>query len=157
MYTLRIAISKYILYIHFIQTTGFAAVNCSPPRQPEDKRLAPPARPTISADSFNSASRATTAEDEMEITHNNHQYKVTPMANGTLWRLTLVDSPRESVVLNRDQMVIAGLGHVIEKSIVDLNKVRAAQNKIVIARFLGDELMWTKAVEEYRQATGAQS
>ncbi|MDU7134931.1 MAG: hypothetical protein E6325_26605 [Enterobacteriaceae bacterium] len=93
----------------------------------------------------------------MEITHNNHQYKVTPMANGTLWRLTLVDSPRESVVLNRDQMVIAGLGHVIEKSIVDLNKVRAAQNKIVIARFLGDELMWTKAVEEYRQATGAQS
>ncbi|QLS67810.1 host cell division inhibitory peptide Kil [Citrobacter sp. RHBSTW-00881] len=53
-------------------------------------------------------------------------------------------------------MVIAGLGHVIEKSIVDLNKVRAAQNKIVIARFLGDELMWTKAVEEYRQATGAQ-
>ena len=93
----------------------------------------------------------------MEITHNNHQYKVTPMANGTLWRLTLVDSPRESVVLNRDQMVIAGLGHVIDKSIVDLNKVRAAQNKIVIARFLGDELMWTKAVEEYRQATGAQS
>ena len=93
----------------------------------------------------------------MEITHNNHQYKVTPMANGSLWRLTLVDNPRESVVLNRDQMVIAGLGHVIEKSIVDLNKVRAAQNKIVIARFLGDELMWTKAVEEYRQATGAQS
>jgi hypothetical protein len=34
--------------------------------------------------------------------------------------------------------------------------VRAAQNKIVIARFLGDALMWTKAVEEYRQATGAQ-
>lgn len=93
----------------------------------------------------------------MEITHNNHQYKVTPMANGSLWRLTSVDNPRESVVLNRDQMVIAGLGHVIEKSIVDLNKVRAAQNKIVIARFLGDDLMWTKAVEEYRQATGAQS
>lgn len=92
----------------------------------------------------------------MIVTHNNHQYKVTPMANGSLWRLTLVDSPRESVVLNRDQMVIAGLGHVIDKSIVDLNKVRAAQNKIVIARFLGDELMWTKAVEEYRQATGAQ-
>lgn len=93
----------------------------------------------------------------MEITHNNHQYKVTPMANGSLWRLTLVGSPRESVVLNRDQMVIAGLGHVIDKSIVDLNKVRAAQNKIVIASFLSDELMWTKAVEEYRQATGAQS
>ncbi len=93
----------------------------------------------------------------MEITHNNHQYKVTPMANGSLWRLTSVDNPRESVVLNRDQMVIAGLGHVIDKSIVDLNKVRAAQNKIVIARFLGDDLMWTKAVEEYRQATGAQS
>jgi hypothetical protein len=74
----------------------------------------------------------------MIITLNNHQYKVTPMANGSLWRLTLVDSPRESVVLNRDQMVIAGLGHVIDKSIVDLNKVRAAQNKIVIARFLGD-------------------
>lgn len=92
----------------------------------------------------------------MNITHNNHQYKVTPMANGTLWRLTLVDTPRDSIVLNRDQMVMAGLSHVIKPSVIDLNKVRAAQNKIVIARFLGDGLMWTKAVEEYRQATGAQ-
>lgn len=92
----------------------------------------------------------------MIITLNNHQYKVTPMANGSLWRLTLVDSPRESVVLNRDQMLKAGLGYVVEPAIVDLNEVRAAQNKIVIARFLGDELMWKKAVEQYARATGAQ-
>jgi hypothetical protein len=52
----------------------------------------------------------------MEITHNNHQYKVTPMANGSLWRLTLV-GPRESVVLNRDQMVIAGLGMLSTKAL----------------------------------------
>ena len=91
----------------------------------------------------------------MIVTHNNQQYKVTPIANGTLWRLTLVDSPRESVVLNRDQMVIAGLSHVIEPGPVDLNQVRAAQNKIVIARFLEDDLMWHQAVEQYRQATGA--
>jgi hypothetical protein len=53
----------------------------------------------------------------MIITLNNHQYKVTPMANGSLWRLTLVDSPRESVVLNRDQMVIAGLGMLSTKAL----------------------------------------
>ncbi len=91
----------------------------------------------------------------MEVTHNNQQYKVTPIANGTLWRLTSVEHPRESLVLNRNQMVIAGLSHVVEPGPVDLNKVRAAQNKIVIARFLGDDLMWSQAVQEYHQATGA--
>lgn len=46
-------VTKADLRVNFgIQTAGFAAVNCSPPRQPEDKRLAPPARPTISADSL---------------------------------------------------------------------------------------------------------
>ena len=43
-------VTKADLRVGFgIQTAGFAAVNCSPPRQPEDKRLAPPARPTQSA------------------------------------------------------------------------------------------------------------
>ncbi|MGK9173219.1 host cell division inhibitory peptide Kil [Yokenella regensburgei] len=40
-------------------------------------------------------------------------------------------------------------------STIDLNKARAAQNKIVIARFLGDAHMWHQAVQEYGQATGA--
>ncbi|WP_312974068.1 hypothetical protein [Atlantibacter sp.] len=90
----------------------------------------------------------------MEVTHNNKQYKAVPLANGSLWRLTSVERPRESVVLNREQMIIAGLGHVVESQVPDLNKVRAAQNKIVIALFLEDDRMWKEAVEQYRQASG---
>lgn len=92
----------------------------------------------------------------MTVTHNGQQYKVTPIANGTLWRLTSVLHPRESVVLNRDQMVIAGLSDAIAPCTANINKARAAQNKIVIARFLGDEHMWHQAVQEFHQATGAQ-
>ena len=92
----------------------------------------------------------------MVITHNNQQYKVTSLANGSFWRLNSVDSPRDSVVLNREQLVIAGLSDAITVRSVDLNRVRAAQNKIVIARFLGDDLMWCQAVQEFNQATGAQ-
>lgn len=91
----------------------------------------------------------------MEIIHNSTRYKVTPLANGSLWRLVSTEHPRESVILTRDQMVKAGLGYVLEPVIVDVNKVRAAQNKIVIARFLQDDLMWYHAVQEFRQATGA--
>jgi len=94
----------------------------------------------------------------MVVTHNNQQYKVTPLANGSLWRLTSIKHPRESVVLNREQMSVAGLlEKVSSHCTVDLNKARAAQNKIVIARFLGDAHMWHQAVQEYGQATGARS
>lgn len=44
----------------------------------------------------------------MIITHNNHQYKVTPMANQSFWRLTRVDSPREGFTVNRDWLVNHG-------------------------------------------------
>lgn len=91
----------------------------------------------------------------MVVTHNNQQYKVTPLANGSLWRLSLVGSPRDSVVLNREQMVIAGLSDAITVRTVDLNRVRAAQNKIVIALFLEDAHMWHQAVQEFHHAAGA--
>ncbi|MFA1286208.1 hypothetical protein ACDI96_26435 [Citrobacter telavivensis] len=90
----------------------------------------------------------------MVVTYNNQQYKVTPIANGHLWRLSSVERPRESVVLNRQQMIIAGLEHAIDSGTPDFNKARAAQNKIVIARFLQDEHMWHQAIQEYHQATG---
>ncbi|WP_313051781.1 host cell division inhibitory peptide Kil [Atlantibacter hermannii] len=133
----------------------FVVAKCSPTRQPEDKHPAPPTK-TIqcASNQQRSASRAITAEDEMEVTHNNKQYKAVPMANGSLWRLTSLERPRESVVLNRSQMIIAGLGHVVESQVLDLNKVRAAQNKIVIALFLEDDRMWKEAVEQYRLASG---
>ncbi|MGK9173354.1 host cell division inhibitory peptide Kil [Yokenella regensburgei] len=52
-------------------------------------------------------------------------------------------------------MVIAGLSEAITVRTVDLNRVRAAQNKIVIALFLEDAHMWHQAVQEFHYAAGA--
>lgn len=50
----------------------------------------------------------------MTVTHNNTQYRVTPLACGYLWQLTEIDKPRNKVTLNRRQMQIAGFGHLTE-------------------------------------------
>lgn len=50
----------------------------------------------------------------MTATHNGKQYTVTRMADGLHWQLVEVGSPRNKATLNRDQMVLAGLTHVVE-------------------------------------------
>lgn len=50
----------------------------------------------------------------MTVTHNGKSYTVTKLASGHEWRLNSVDSPRDSITLNRDQMILAGFGHVLE-------------------------------------------
>ena len=88
----------------------------------------------------------------MEITHNNHQYKVTPMANGSFWRLTRVDSPREGFTVNRDWLVNHGYWQQIEQARIDANNLRAAQNKAVIAAGIGDPDMWNGASMQLKRA-----
>lgn len=92
----------------------------------------------------------------MQITHDGKSYKVTPMASNTIWRLTRVDSPREGFTVNRDWLVKHGHWQQVEQARIDANNLRAAQNKIVIATFLGDDQMWTQAVQAFSRATGAQ-
>lgn len=50
----------------------------------------------------------------MTVTHNGKQYTVTRMADGRHWQLVEVGSPRNKATLNRDQMRLAGLAHVVE-------------------------------------------
>lgn len=90
----------------------------------------------------------------MVVTHNNQQYKVKPVANGSLWRLTSADSPREGIVLTSRQMAVAGFGELVSNREINLNRVMAAENKIVIAMFLEDNLMWHQAVQELHMASG---
>lgn len=51
----------------------------------------------------------------MTVTHKGREYTVTRMADGLHWQLVEVGSPRKKVTLNRDQMVLAGLAHVVEE------------------------------------------
>lgn len=50
----------------------------------------------------------------MTVTHNNTLYRVTPLACGYRWQLTEVNNPRNTLRLNRQQMKIAGFGHLTE-------------------------------------------
>ena len=50
----------------------------------------------------------------MTVTHNGKQYTVTRMADGLHWQLVEVGNPRNKETRNRDQMVLAGLAHVLE-------------------------------------------
>ena len=50
----------------------------------------------------------------MTVTHKGREYTVTKLADGLHWQLVEVGSPRRKVTLNRDQMVLAGLAHVLE-------------------------------------------
>lgn len=49
----------------------------------------------------------------MKVTHNGQQYTVTK-SNDNEWKLTSVSNQRESVVMNRWQMHIAGLLEKVE-------------------------------------------
>ncbi|MCR6026799.1 hypothetical protein HLI26_07365 [Salmonella enterica subsp. enterica] len=49
------------------------------------------------------------------VTHKGKQYTVRPLADGHHWRLSEVDCPRNSFPLNRDQMILAGFRHIVEK------------------------------------------
>lgn len=91
----------------------------------------------------------------MIITLNNHQYKVTPMANGSLWRLTKVDSPREGFTVNRDWLVKHGYWQQAKQARIDANDLRAAQNKAVIAACIGDPDMWNGASMQLKRAIDA--
>lgn len=88
----------------------------------------------------------------MIVTHNNHQYKVTPMANQSFWRLTRVDSPREGFTVNRDWLVNHGYWQQVEQARIDANNLRAARNKAVIAAGIRDYGMYAEASEEFRMA-----
>ncbi|WP_314421878.1 hypothetical protein [Pseudescherichia vulneris] len=50
----------------------------------------------------------------MTVTHNNTLYRVTPLACGYRWQLTEVNNPRNKLSLNRQQMQVAGFGHITE-------------------------------------------
>lgn len=50
----------------------------------------------------------------MTVTHNGKQYTVTEL-NDNEWRLSSVDTPRETLTLDRAQMAFAGLLEQVEK------------------------------------------
>ena len=90
----------------------------------------------------------------MTVTHNGKLYHVSKMADGYTWRLTEIGAPRNSVTLNRDQMLIAGFGHIVEQCIVDTKNLRAALSKKAIARYLDNAEMLEQANEAQRKALG---
>lgn len=90
----------------------------------------------------------------MNVTHNGKQYTVTQMADRLHWQLTEIGAPRNKAMLNRDQMLIAGFGHIVEQSIVDTKNLRAALSKKAIARFLENAEMLEQANEAQRKALG---
>ena len=49
----------------------------------------------------------------MTVTHNGKLYTVRQVSPEE-WQLTLIGKEREKATLNRQQMQIAGLGHVVE-------------------------------------------
>lgn len=49
----------------------------------------------------------------MIVTHNGTQYTVTRMANRMSWKLTSVGNPREYLMLNATQMILAGFKHAM--------------------------------------------
>lgn len=86
------------------------------------------------------------------VNHNGTEYTIAIMADHYHWKLTEVDSPRQSIVLNADQMKLAGL--LSDAPVIDINKVREAQGKAVIAQHIGDEAMWQQANEKFKSAVG---
>lgn len=91
----------------------------------------------------------------MTVTHNSRQYTVTRMADGHHWQLTEVGNPRNKLRLNRDQMILAGFGHVVESEpTFNQFRLQAAQNKAVIARGIGDGDMWMSAYNDMKAAIG---
>lgn len=50
----------------------------------------------------------------MTVTHNGKQYTVTELSDNS-WRLASVTNPRDSFVMNRQQMALAGLLEQVEK------------------------------------------
>lgn len=91
----------------------------------------------------------------MTVTHNGKLYHVAQMADRLHWRLTEIGAPRNSVTLNRDQMLIAGFGHIVEhKPTFKQFQLKAAQNKAVIARGIGDGAMWMSAYNDMKAAIG---
>lgn len=90
----------------------------------------------------------------MTVTQNGKLYTVTQMADRYHWLLTEIGAPRNTATLNRDQMVIAGFGHIVEQSIVDTKNLRAALSKKAIARYLDDPNMLEQANEALRKVLG---
>jgi len=90
----------------------------------------------------------------MTVTHKGKQYTVTKLANGLMWQFTEVGNPRHKLTFNHDQMISAGLGHVVSSCIVDTRNLRAALSKKAIARYLEDTVMLQQAIEAQRQALG---
>ncbi|MBJ9598078.1 host cell division inhibitory peptide Kil [Citrobacter werkmanii] len=90
----------------------------------------------------------------MTVTHNGRQYTVTRMADGHSWILVEVGNERHKLRMNRDQLIRAGLGHVVTECMVDTRNLRAALSKKAIARFIGDSEMLEQANEAQRKALG---
>lgn len=89
------------------------------------------------------------------VTHKGKQYTVRPLADGHHWRLSEVDCPHNGFTMNRDHMILAGFRHIVEHTqTVDINQARAAQSKAAIAEYLGNEVMWKQAADQFRQSTG---
>lgn len=90
----------------------------------------------------------------MTVTHKGKQYTATKLANGHMWQLTEIGNPRHKLTFNRDQMIKAGLGHVVSACVVDKRTLRAALSKKAIARYLEDAVMLQQAIEAQRSALG---
>lgn len=89
------------------------------------------------------------------VTHKGRQYTVRKLADGYHWRLSEVCCPNNGFTFNRDNMILAGFGHIVEsRETVDINQARAAQSKAAIAEYIGSEAMWNQAADQFRQATG---
>lgn len=89
----------------------------------------------------------------MTVTHNGKQYTAKKL-NDNEWQLTEIGNPRHKLTFNRDQMINAGLGHVVASCIVDTRTLRAALSKKAIARYLEDTVMLQQAIEAQRKALG---
>jgi len=91
----------------------------------------------------------------MTVTHNNKQYTVSRLANGHSWQLAEVGNVRHKLVMNRDQMILAGFAHVVnDMPSFSQQCLQAAQNKAVIARGIGDGDMWMSAYNDMKKAIG---
>ena len=89
------------------------------------------------------------------VTHKGTQYSVTKIGCGYIWRLSQVDCPRNAFTMNRENMILAGFGHVVGQSEPKgTDEVHAAQSKAAIAEYLGNEAMWNQAADQLRQSTG---
>ena len=89
----------------------------------------------------------------MTVTHNGRQYTVTKLS-ASEWKLAMVDAPRNTITLNRRQMDLAGLLEQVEDKCGYQLHLRAAQNKAVIARSIGDGVMWMSAYNDMKAAIG---